>query len=545
MTPPVLYFDLGNTLVHGPTGAKVPFPDAVATIETLWQRGYRIGLLSDQSPGTTIAQVITKLGDYGLDAAKFDAITISSEFDPPKYKPDPEIFAHALGKVGYSAGSSRTVFITENLDHIEAARDLGWRAIHIPFEASCTPASGECVETLDDLLDMFPPLVIDVYLRDSTSDDGDEPSAGAFWNSPDLWIRNSNDGGTAHQNPIAGQDNWFCARLHNRGEGIARTVVVTHAVKEWAGTQFVFPADFTPYSALVGHFNLVPDVPAIVVAKWASADVPVEGTHACWLSAAYVTGDPIGSGTHVWEANNLAQKNLTIVEMAAGETAQLAFVIGNRAIREARRVVLELWQSVDGPQLSATLGTADPAALNRAVRRAERLIPTPGPVAADPSVGLRFLEAARVELTGLLESGGETAIMELAPGSHLSFPRSEPQLAKARPRTSGRSAAPLSARLVDAAKGTRHIAFADEGPSGIALGLRAGEILRTALTLTAPRDAKPGTRIALDLLQRDAEGTVVGGVSVAVMIVARKPKRQTKTARAEPARNAKTRRTRS
>ena len=175
----------------------------------------------------------------------------------------------------------------------------------------------------------------------------------------------------------------------------------------------------------------------------------------------------------------------------------------------------------------------------------ERLIPTPGPAAADPSVGLRFLEAARVELTGLLESGGETAIMELAPGSHLSFPRSEPQLSRARPRTSGRSAAPLSARLVDAAKGTRHIAFADEGPSGIALGLRAGEILRTALTLTAPRDAKPGTRIALDLLQRDAEGTVVGGVSVAVMIVARKPKRQTKTARAEPARNAKTRRTRS
>jgi hypothetical protein len=545
MTPPVLYFDLGNTLVHGPTGAKVPFPDAVATIETVWQRGYRIGLLSDQAAGTTIAQMITKLGDYGLDASKFDAITISSEFDPPKHKPDPDIFEHALGKVGYSAGSSRTVFVTESLDHIEAARDLGWRAIHIPFEAACTPSSGECVETLDDLLDLFPPLAIDVYIRDSSSDDGDEPSTGAFWNSPDLWIRNANDGGTAHQNPVAGQDNWFCARLHNRGEGIARTVVVTHTVQEWAGTQFVFPADFTPYTALIGHLNLVPDVPAVVAAKWESADVPAEGTHACWLSAAYVTGDPIAGGAHVWEANNLAQKNLTIVEMAAGETAELAFVIGNRAVRAARRVVLELWQSAEGPQLSATLGTADPAALSRAVRRAERLIKAPAPVAADPSVGLRFLDAARVELTGLLEAGGETAIMELAPGSRMSFPRAEPQPAKARPRFRTWSPAPLSARLVESAKGAHHVAFAQGEPSGIALGLRAGEILRTTLTLMAPRDAEPGSRITLDLLQRDANGTVVGGVSVGVVITERKTGNKSKMTRAEPARGGKTRRTRS
>jgi hypothetical protein len=179
----------------------------------------------------------------------------------------------------------------------------------------------------------------------------------------------------AHQNPVAGQDNWFCARLHNRGEGIARTVVVTHTVQEWAGTQFVHPADYTPYTAIVGHFNLVPDEPAIVVAQWAAADVQGEGTHACWLSAAYATGDPIVSGAHVWEANNLAQKNLTIVEMAAGESAELTFVIGNRAVFEARRVVLELWPAEDGPQLSATLATADPAALVRAVRRAERMIP--------------------------------------------------------------------------------------------------------------------------------------------------------------------------
>ena len=529
MTPPVLYFDLGNTLVHGPAGAAVPFPDAVATIETLWQRGYRIGLLSNQTAGTTIAEVVDKLGLYGLDASKFDAITISSEFNPPKNKPDPDIFDHALSKVGYSAGSQRTVFVTETLDHIEAARDLGWRAIHIPFQADCTPASGECVGALDDLLDLFPPLAIDVYMRDSTDDDGDEPSTGAFWNSPDLWVRNTNDGGTTHQNPVAGQDNWFHARLHNRGEGIARTVVVTHAVKEWAGTQFVHPADYTPHTALIGLFNLVPDVPVTVAAKWAAVDVPVEGTHACWLSAAYVTGDPIASGAHVWEANNLAQKNLTIIEMAAGETAQLAFVIGNRAVLEIRRVVLELWQSGDGPQLSATLASTDPVALGRAVSRAERMIPKAPPAAAEPSVGLRFLDPARVELTGLLEPGGETAIMELAPGSQITFPPAKPAVvAKAPLRTGARPAAPLTARLIETTKGAQHVAFAERSPSGIALGLREAEILRTVLSVTVPRDAKPGSRITLDLLQRDADGTVVGGVSVAVAIAERKARKTTK-----------------
>ena len=40
--------------------------------------------------------------------------------------------------------------------------------------------------------------------------------AGRFWDSPDLWVRNSDDGGLAHQNPEFGQDNWLYARVRNR-----------------------------------------------------------------------------------------------------------------------------------------------------------------------------------------------------------------------------------------------------------------------------------------------------------------------------------------
>ncbi|WP_050602181.1 HAD family hydrolase [Ruegeria sp. 6PALISEP08] len=532
MTPPVLYFDLGNTLVHGPSDNRVPLPDAVATIETLWQRGYRIGILSNQPVGMTQALMIDKLNDYGLDAAKFDAITFSSEFDPPKSKPDPEIFDHALSKVGYTAGSIRTVFITETLNHIEAARNLGWRAIHTPYNATCTTASGECVEALDDLLDLFPPLEIDVYMRDNSGDDGDEPSSGSFWNSPDLWIRNQNDGGTAHQNPEAGTDNWFHTRLHNRGEGIARLVLVTHAVQEWAGTQFVHPNDFVPHTAMIGILNLVPDEPQIAVVKWEADNVPPEGTHACWLSAAYFTGDAIATGSHVWDSNNLGQKNLSVVEMAPGETAEMAFVIGNRAVLTSRRVVLELWQSVKGPMLSAAIRSQSAPALGRAVRRSGIFARVARSAPPRKNVGLRFLTEARVELTELLDASNDTAVFDLAPGSEMTFPPGK--TAEKKPRVWPDMQ--LTARLRKDAKGNEEVVFDRAASSGIALGLRECELLPATLRLTAPKDASEGDRIRVDLVQRDDDGTVIGGISVSVVIRARKSrkspaKRRSKTAR--------------
>src|SRR5262249_43562171 len=42
----------------------------------------------------------------------------------------------------------------------------------------------------------------DLYLRDDTSDPGTEPFGGSvFWESPDLWVRNADDGGLTHQEP--------------------------------------------------------------------------------------------------------------------------------------------------------------------------------------------------------------------------------------------------------------------------------------------------------------------------------------------------------
>ncbi len=59
----VVYFDLGDTLVYGPQNNRQPFDDAIETIDELWNRGYKIGLLSDRIPGTTHSDNWARLGD--------------------------------------------------------------------------------------------------------------------------------------------------------------------------------------------------------------------------------------------------------------------------------------------------------------------------------------------------------------------------------------------------------------------------------------------------------------------------------------------------
>jgi hypothetical protein len=41
--------------------------------------------------------------------------------------------------------------------------------------------------------------------------------------------------------------------------------------------------------------------------------VPPKNTHACLLGQVYMPTDTSPAGSHVWDKNNLAQKNMTVV----------------------------------------------------------------------------------------------------------------------------------------------------------------------------------------------------------------------------------------
>lgn len=199
----------------------------------------------------------------------------------------------------------------------------------------------------------------DLWIKDDPGDPGGNLWAGTFWNSPDLWIRNADDGGTTHQSPEHGQDNWFYARVRNRSTtGTARHFVVTFNALPWAGTEFVFPGDFLPCTAAVAGFDLGPGETRIVKARWPRAHVPPAGTHVCWVAAALTRSDAAAAGVHVWEHNNLAQKNLTVVDLVPGQWFILPFVADRLLLWRRRGFTLQLhrpprWAEIDAAILHA------------------------------------------------------------------------------------------------------------------------------------------------------------------------------------------------
>lgn len=185
----------------------------------------------------------------------------------------------------------------------------------------------------------------DLWLMDDPAHVGADQWDGAFWDSPDLWIRNADDGGTDHQVPEVGQDNWFHACVRNKaGAGVAQHFVVTFHAQGFAGTQFAYPADFLPCLAAKAEFDLAPGETRVVKARWPREFVPATGSHSCLLASVITLSDHPGAGRHVWEDNNLAQKNLTIIDLLPDSFMILPVVIANWRGDLGANFDLELWQ---------------------------------------------------------------------------------------------------------------------------------------------------------------------------------------------------------
>jgi len=158
MTPPspVIFFDLGNTLVSRINGRYRLYGDAIETLRALRDRGYRLGLLSNLPVETTIEDVYEFLKEYGLASCiEYGLITISSELHGNILKPDRRIFDLALRKCGFATAGDKTIFVTEEPSHVLAARRYGWRAILKRNSGECSPEDGECVSSLSGLLSLL------------------------------------------------------------------------------------------------------------------------------------------------------------------------------------------------------------------------------------------------------------------------------------------------------------------------------------------------------------------------------------------------------
>lgn len=215
-------------------------------------------------------------------------------------------------------------------------------------------------------------LVPDVYLRDAVGDDGRVPSAGAISTSPDVIVRPAavanptasfgEGSGTENDETLgatveAGQDNVIYVRMRNRGGATATNVTVT---VWWSQVStLVTPGTWQ----LIGTTApvAVPTGDTLVVAgplTWPRANVPPDGTHACFVAIANAPNDgaPPLPAAYDWNGftalirnhNNVTWRNFNVDDVLADPNADptaLAVVVRG-APDEAREFDLEVVQQV-------------------------------------------------------------------------------------------------------------------------------------------------------------------------------------------------------
>jgi hypothetical protein len=309
-----------------------------------------------------------------------------------------------------------------------------------------------------------------LWMQDAAGHTGAERWDGPFWNSPDLWVRHADDGGETHQPPEFGQDNWFHARVRNAaGGGPCRHFVVTFAVAEFAGTEFTYPGSFLPCVAAAAGFDLAPGESTVVSARWPAARVPRPGSHPCLLASVQARSEHPATSAHVCEHTNLAQKNLTVVDLVPGRFALVPVVLRNP---RGARLALEVRRGPSTEELEVSLVHARPDFFGGGG-------PGPRPFAPPGGPG----DAERVLLRDeLLDCGG---------------------------------ALPAPDRTGRPFRGGVELPVAGGLSATVPVRVPAAATTIVGLLVRMPSDAKPGTELQVDLAQRDVRtDRLVGGVSV-------------------------------
>lgn len=354
----------------------------------------------------------------------------------------------------------------------------------------------------------------DLWLKDFPSDPGGHDNTGqVFWDSPDLWIRNTDDNGTSHQSPEKGQDNWVYARVRNKGTAAARAFVVTFTIKLWAGTQFVYPADFIgSFNTATCGFNLGVGGETIVKARLPASALGgfAANAHACLLAAVYTPTESTPSGKHVWEHNNLAQKNLTIVDALPDAQFDVPFMMGNMANRAPALHRLEVWRPRGFESLGVSLLQRDRRIIDRWLQPHEIPIVTRPVTPAQPVI--RLPTGSEIDIP----HGGDplrNIRVRVGPGSVLDLsPRTD------EPRFSVADLTRVDAERLVIRGLVGGVSFRAGDRVGIPVGIPAHGMQPVTARIRVPANAQPGSTFTIQLVQRDEAGAVVGGISVQVRV---------------------------
>ncbi len=197
-----------------------------------------------------------------------------------------------------------------------------------------------------------------VYSRDYAADDGTQPSDYAhnvWYEGPDLWVRNTNDANTAHQDPEFGQVNYVYARAHN----IGCAAVDATAELSWSEVStWNHPASWNPIGT-VTLAGLASGESRVISNAW--TDVPAPGKY-CLHTVLNTPGDPASADGRAYVDNNQVQVNVNVEDAVVTWTKSFHFWIEN-ALADRISSDLRITPPKPDPRLMPVIRLVLPAGL--------------------------------------------------------------------------------------------------------------------------------------------------------------------------------------
>jgi len=366
----------------------------------------------------------------------------------------------------------------------------------------------------------------DVMIRDWPGDTGLEPSSpagGNFWTFADLVVRIFDDDVFVPQDPAqsqyleVGQTNYLYVRVRNDGPREARNVIVSARITPFVGTQFVYPTDWTAVDAthisptpMSASFTTIP-AGSQEIAKFSISAAQVGVLHSnAWhpcvvasviadndysFATAAFTDNPI-----VVRRNNLAQRNLSLINVLADATASFPFLAGH-ALNRDRFLELVIDRSAL-PQAMPLLLDMDSE--NEWFPQVDVDAHRPdGPRPDDEDdcghgSGLLFLSRTQVRT----RFGCCEGVLTLEKGSRFECAPS---------RRVGKVDV-VGGDVIT--RGAKRYVQIRERIATVRLQKGAGQLLPLVLQATMPADVPAGSELEVSVAQRDGDRAVVGGASV-------------------------------
>jgi zinc metalloprotease ZmpB len=197
---------------------------------------------------------------------------------------------------------------------------------------------------------------VDVYIDDGRH--GEYPFQPVHWNNQKIWNRRAPDGGTVHEDPIAGIDNYAYVEIRNRGTQTA-TGVSVRGFHCNPGAGLVWPDDWQSMeTASLSSPNVAPGGSQVIGPfTW----IPSQVGHECMLMIVDAIGDPTNADLFTggsdsiseWRLvphdNNIGQRNVSPVPALRGAKylveylKKRTFIIKNPFFKRARaELIIEL-----------------------------------------------------------------------------------------------------------------------------------------------------------------------------------------------------------